>query len=171
MKYSINGTGKIGHLEKSKIRPFPHIVYTHTHTHTHTHVTGTHNPRRLKIEMWKKNIFLSFRKEKYRRIFYTISIRFLIKFLSRYINYNYKGKFCNVEIHWNLKLLSDKDFCKWYLKDKLQTEKRFFFILLKYSWFTMYSFLLYNKWTQLYIHIFFLILFHYDLSQNTEYSS
>ena len=47
-------------------------------------------------------------------------------------------------------------------------------ILLKYTWFTvLWSFLLYRKVVQLYIHIYILfhVLFHYGLSQDIEYSS
>ena len=69
MNYSISGTGKIGHLEKSKIRPFPHIVYTHTPARDR----NTHS-KEIKDQNVKKKLFLIFRKEKYRRIFYTIQI-------------------------------------------------------------------------------------------------
>ena len=55
MNYSINGTGKIGHLEKSKIRPFPHIVYTHM-----PQVRNTQS-KEIKDLNVKKNLFLIFR--------------------------------------------------------------------------------------------------------------
>jgi len=63
MNYSINGTGKIGHLEKSKIRPFPHIVHTHTHTHTHTRDRNTQS-KEIKDRNMKKKILFNFQKKR-----------------------------------------------------------------------------------------------------------
>ena len=59
MNYSISGTGKIGHLEKSKIRPFPHIVYTHTPARDR----NTHS-KEIKDQNVKKKSFFNFQKRK-----------------------------------------------------------------------------------------------------------
>ena len=46
------------------------------------------------------------------------------------------------------------------------------FFKLKYSWFSMCKFLVYSKVIQLYIYVHsFWYIFHYDLSQDIEYSS
>lgn len=91
------------------------------YTHTPARDRNTHS-KEIKDQNVKKKSFFNFQKKRKNIEEYFIPS----KFLSRYTNYNYKGKFCNVEIHWNLKLLSDKDFYKRYLKEKLQIEKRYF---------------------------------------------